>query len=104
MAHFAKIDNNNIVTEVIVAEQSFINSGLVGDSFLWIQTSYNDNFRKQFAGAGCTYDKDKDVFIRPQTYPSWVLNDDNDWEAPVKEPVVGDWTWDEETTNWKEIV
>jgi hypothetical protein len=112
MAHFAKIDNNNIVTEVIVAEQNFINSGSVGDSFLWIQTSYNDNFRKQFAGVGCTYDKDKDVFIRPQTYPSWELDNNNDWVAPVAYPLDGateinrdatKYDWDEETTNWIEV-
>ena len=63
MAHFAKINNNNIVTEVIVAEQDFINSGAVGDSFLWVQTSYNNNFRKQFAAIGMTYDKTKEKFI-----------------------------------------
>jgi hypothetical protein len=57
MSHFAKIDKDNIVTKVIVAEQDFINSGAVGDSFLWIQTSYNGNFRNQLAGVGFTYDK-----------------------------------------------
>jgi len=50
MSHFAKLDSNNIVTEVIVAEQDFINSGAVGDSFLWVQTSYNGNFRKNVSG------------------------------------------------------
>ena len=57
MAHFAKINNNNTVTEMIVAEQNFINSGAVGDSFLWVQTSYNGNFRKNYAGKGYTYDR-----------------------------------------------
>jgi len=63
MTHFVKIDSTNTVTEGIVAEQDFINSGLVGDSFLSIQTSYNNNFRKQYAGVGYTYDKVNDVFI-----------------------------------------
>ena len=66
MSHFAKIDGNNIVTEVIVAEQDFINSGKVGDSFLWVQASYNNNFRGKFAGIGDTYDKVNDVFLSPQ--------------------------------------
>ena len=59
MSHFAKIDKDNIVTEIVVTEQDFINSGKVGDSFLWVQTSYNNSFRKQYAGIGYTYDKVK---------------------------------------------
>ena len=66
MSHFVKVDSNNVVTEGIVAEQDFINSGKVGDSFLWVQTSYNNNFRKQYAGVGFTYDK--------QTMYSFHLN------------------------------
>jgi hypothetical protein len=104
MAHFAKIDSNNIVTEVIVAEQDFINSGAVGDSFLWIQTSYNGNFRKQFAGKGFTYDVVKDKFIAPQLYPSWSLDASDDWQPPVAHPDDGkNYTWNEATTNWVEI-
>ena len=61
MSHFAEIDKDGKVLRVIVAEQDFINSGLVGDSFNWVQTSYNNNFRKQYAGRGYTYDKVKDV-------------------------------------------
>jgi hypothetical protein len=87
MSHFAKLDSNNIVTEVIVAEQDFINSGAVGDSFLWVQTSYNGNFRKNFAGVGHTYDKTRDAFIPPQPYPSWTLVEDTcQWEAPITYP------------------
>jgi len=105
MSHFAKIDNNNTVTEVIVAEQDFINSGAVGDSFRWVQTSYNNNFRKHFAGIGSTYDRTKDVFIPPQQYASWTLNNSTYiWEPPVAEPDDGkEYMWDEATTNWKEI-
>ena len=106
MSHFAKIDKNNIVTEVIVAEQDFINSGLVGDSFLWVQTSYNGNFRKNCAGVGFTYDKTRDAFIPPQPYPSWTLNETTcQWEAPVAYPDDGKvYTWNEETTQWDEII
>jgi len=105
MSHFAKIDNNNIVTEVIVAEQDFINSGVVGDSFLWVQTSYNHNFRKKMACKGDTYDSDLDAFIPPQPYPSWTLNEDTcQWESPVAYPDDGkSYDWDEETTSWDEV-
>ena len=105
MAHFAKIDNNNTVTNVIVAEQDFINSGQVGDSFLWVQTSYNNNFRKNFAGIGSTYDKTRDAFYEPKPYPSWTLVEATcQWEAPVAEPDDGKkYRWNEDTTNWVEI-
>jgi hypothetical protein len=106
MSHFAKIDSNNVVTEVIVAEQDFINSGAVGDSFLWIQTSYNGNFRKNFAGKGFTYDKIRDAFIPPQPYPSWTLNEDTClWECPVARPSDGnEYSWNEETQAWDEVI
>jgi hypothetical protein len=100
MSHFAKIDSHNIITEVIVAEQDFINSGAVGDSFLWIQTSYNNGFRKQFGGIGYTYDKVNDVFIQPKPYASWVLDENYDWQAPVAYPDDGKvYEWDE-ITHW----
>ena len=102
MSHFAKLDSNNIVTEVIVAEKNFINSGLVGDEFLWVQTSYNGNFRKNYAGIGYIYDKTRDAFIPPQPYPSWTLIEATClWEAPVAYPDDGEiYTWDESTTDW----
>jgi hypothetical protein len=105
MSHFAKIDSNNIVTEVIVAEQDFINSGKVGDSFLWIQTSYNNNFRKNFAGLGFTYDKTRDAFIPPQPYPSWTLDESTcRWECPVAYPDDGNmYIWNETDQQWDEI-
>jgi len=103
MSHFAKIDNN-VVTQVIVAEQDFINSGKVGDSFLWVQTSYNNNFRKQYAGVGYTYDKTNDVFVSPQPYPSWSLDGSFDWNAPTAMPSDDKmYTWDEENTQWVEV-
>lgn len=105
MSHFAKIDSNNIVTEVIVAEQDFINSGAVGDSFLWIQTSYNNNFRKNFAGIGYTYDKIRDAFIPPQPFPSWTLDEDTcRWEPPVAHPNDGNiYEWNETDQQWDEV-
>ena len=105
MSHFAKIDSKNVVTEVIVAEQDFINSGKVGDSFLWVQTSYNNNFRKQFASIGYTYDKVNDVFISPKPFPSWTLNSNHDWEAPKAKPDDGKlYEWNEDTKTWDERV
>jgi hypothetical protein len=113
MAHFAKL-NNNIVTKVIVSEQDFINSGAVGDSFLWVQTSYNGNFRKNYASVGDTYDKAKDAFIPPKPYASWTLDEATcQWEAPVTHPTVvvdsegkhdRTYIWDESITNWVEVV
>ena len=104
MSHFAEINSNGIVQRVIVAEQDFINSGLVGDSFLWVQTSYNNNFRKQFAGAGDTYDSTKNKFIRAQPFASWSLDENDDWQPPIAKPNDGkSYDWDEDTTNWTEI-
>ena len=102
MAHFAKINKTNIVTDVIVAEQDFINSGKVGDSFLWIQTSYNGSFRKNYAGIGFQYDKTRDAFIAPKPYPSWILNETTcRWEAPVAYPDDGKlYLWNEENERW----
>jgi len=105
MSHFVKIDSTNTVTEGIVAEQDFINSGLVGDSFLWIQTSYNNNFRKQYAGVGCTYDKVNDVFISPKPYASWALDASFDWQPPTAMPDDGKfYNWNEDTQAWDEVV
>ena len=105
MSHFAEINNDNIVQRVIVSEQDFINSGVVGDSFRWVQTSYNNNFRKNYAGKGYTYDKTRDAFYAPQPFPSWVLDEDTcRWDAPTPYPDDGkQYNWDEDTTSWKEI-
>jgi len=83
MSHFAKVENG-IVTQVLVAEQDFINTGAMGHG--WIQTSYNTHggvhneggtpLRKNYAGVGYTYDNDRDAFIPPQPFPSWILNED----------------------------
>ena len=104
MSHFAKINSNNIVTEVIVSEKDFINSGQVGDEFLWVQCSYNNNFRRKFPSVGFTYDSANGVFQEPKPYPSWVLNSDHNFEAPVDAPAGGSsWSWDEDTTSWQLI-
>ena len=104
MSHFAEINSDGVVQRVIVAEQDFINSGAVGDSFLWVQTSYNNNFRKQFAGKGFTYDKAKDKFIAPKPYPSWALDSNDDWQAPSAMPDDGKmYRWDEDNTKWVEV-
>lgn len=119
MTHFAEIDASNVVTRVIVAEQEFIDSGLVGDPKNWIQTSYNTRggihyapntntpdggiaLRKNFAFVGGTYDPARDAFIPPKPYASWVLNEQTClWEAPVPYPADGQtYAWDEAAVNW----
>lgn len=115
MSHFAQIDDNNIVTQVIVVEQDVINTGLFGPADRWVQTSYNTHggvhatggtpLRKNYAGIGYTYDAQRDAFIPPKPYPSWVLNETSClWEAPVAMPVAEGkmYTWDEVTTSWTE--
>ena len=108
MSHFAKIENNT-VTQVIVAEQDVIDSGLFGTG--WVQTSYNTHggqhpenrpLRKNYAGVGYTYDSVRDAFIPPQPYPSWVLNETTClWTTPVAMPIDGKlYSWDEATTSW----
>ena len=101
MSHFAEI-KDGVVQRVIVSEQDFINTGLVGDSFNWVQTSYNHNFRKQYAGEGYTYDKDNDVFVMNQPYPSWTLDANHDWNPPTPKPD-GDFIWNESTQVWDEV-
>lgn len=110
MAHFAKVENG-IVTQVIVAEQDVIDSGLFGAA--WVQTSYNTHgglhpegrpLRKNFAGIGFTYDTERDAFIPPQTFPSWTLNEETClWDAPVAYPTDGNlYIWNEEILAWVE--
>ena len=96
MSHFAKIENN-IVTQVIVAEQDFVDT----QQGQWVQTSYNARIRKNFAGIGFTYDFQRDAFIPPQPYPSWTLVEDTcQWEAPIQMPTDGYYKWDEASQTW----
>ena len=98
MSYFAKI-NNEIVEKVIVAEQNFIDI----QEGTWVQTSYNGNFRKNYAGIGYTYDETRDAFYTPQPYPSWTLNETTcQWEAPTPYPDDGYYSWDEDTLSWVE--
>lgn len=113
MTHFAKVENGT-VTQVIVAEQEFIDAGHVGDPSLWIQTSYNTRngvhlnggtpLRKNFAGIGYTYDADLDAFIPPKLYNSWIIDEDTgQWRAPVDYPTDGKtYYWQEEDLSWIE--
>jgi hypothetical protein len=109
MAHFAEIDETNTVIRVLVVDNSEEHRGqefLANDLGLggtWVQTSYNSNFRKQFAGVGFSYDPQADVFIAPSPFPSWVLDEMHDWVPPVERPTDGLWRWDEETIGWIEI-
>ena len=98
MSHFAEIKDGT-VQRVLVAEQDFIDSGKIGDPSSWVQTSYNHNFRKQFAGVGYTYDGSNDVFIEPQPYASWTLDSNYDWQPPIEKPT-GLHIWNEETQSW----
>jgi len=117
MAHFAQIDENNIVTQVIVVADSDCGGGHypeadpIGAAFcnnllggVWKQTSYNNNFRKRYAGIGYTFDAGKDMFIAPQPYPSWTLDDEGDWQAPVPYPDDDKfYEWDEDNQTWVEV-
>ena len=104
MAHFAKV-KDGIVIKVIVAEQEFIDSLVEVEAGAWIQTSYNGNIRKNYAGIGYTYDPQRDAFIPPKQYKSWILNEDTcRWEAPVAYPTDGKiYEWNEDNQSWDEI-
>jgi len=121
MASFAELDQDNIVLQVIgisntvcgEPEVAFPNTEPLGQEFianvlniggLWLQTSYNSNFRKQFAGVGFTYDATADVFIEPKPFPSWSLDENYDWQAPIDYPADGkQYSWDEENQVWVEL-
>jgi hypothetical protein len=119
MAHFAQLDENNLVTQVIVvANDELLLDGvenetkgimfcksLLGDDTRWVQTSYNGNIRKNYAGIGYTYDLVADHFFAPQPYPSWTLDADAKWQAPTAMPVEEGkfFTWDEPTLSWVEV-
>ena len=121
MAHFAEIDSNNKVLRVVVAcNQDIANNGgelseqaaeyfkkicpLSENGIKWIQTSYNNNFRKKYAGRGYIYDSIKDKFISPQPYPSWTLDSNDDWISPIPYPNNEDkslYKWNETNQSWE---
>lgn len=108
MSHFAELDENNVVLRVLVGDNNLPNEGY--DWFIenfggrWVQTSYNANFRKNFAGIGFTYDEVRDAFIPPKPYESWVLNEETClWESPVPYPEDGKvYYWNEDSLTWIE--
>lgn len=115
MAHFVKLDENNVVIDGLVIDNAvldnaeFPESETLGVAYLhkiglsgnWKQTSYNNNFRKQYAGIGYTYDEVNDVFIKENEYgPSWSLDENFDWQPPVPRPEGTEWMWDESTVSW----
>ena len=104
MAHFAQLNENNVVISVIVVGDDYETTYAewrkeFGETY--VQTSYNNNIRKQYAGIGFTYDADADQFVAPQPFPSWTLDSNNDWQAPTPKPE-GSFIWDEETLAWVE--
>jgi len=112
VSHFAKVENG-VVAQVIVAEQDVIDTGIFGHG--WVQTSYNTHggqhpesrpLRKNYAGIGYTYDAQRDAFIPPKPYASWLLNENTClWDSPVPYPTDGkNYSWDETTTSWIEII
>lgn len=120
MAHFAKLDDQNIVVDVnavnneTISNLPFPESEPVGVAFLtewsggysnWKQTSYNSNFRKNFAGIGYTYDAALDAFVPPKPFPSWLLNTNTcQWSPPIPYPTDGKmYSWNEETQQWVEV-
>jgi hypothetical protein len=112
MAHFAELDENDVVLRVLVVPDNQEHRGqefLSGDLNLggtWVQTSYNAKMRKNYAGEGMKFDRTRDAFIAPQPYPSWTLNELTCiWEAPVPYPTDDVmYEWDETVTDWKAIV
>jgi len=118
MAHFAQLDENNVVIQVIVVdnrdtstpdgtEKEYLGVAFCERLFggTWKQTSYNGNIRKNYAGIGYTYNADIDAFVPPQPFASWTLNNDTaQWKAPVAMPEDGNaYSWDEHTTSWIEV-
>jgi len=118
MAHFAALNEENIVTQVIVvanqdtADQDGVENEAIGIEFCtsllggkWVQTSYNGNIRKNYAGIGYKYDATLDAFIPPQPYASWLLDEDKaQWKAPVDMPTDDKrYVWNEETLAWDVI-
>jgi hypothetical protein len=111
MAHFAEIDQNNIVLRVLVTDNNDPN-GDEGYQWLldnlggvWVKTSYNGNIRKNYAGIGYSYDSQRDAFIAPKPFPSWELVEETcQWEAPSKYPTDGSWySWNESNLAWEPL-
>ena len=114
MAHFAQIENGIVVNVIVVHNNELLVDGIEQEqkgvefcqSLLggtWVQTSYNGNIRKQYAGIGFSYNEVADVFVAPQPFPSWSLDENYDWQAPIEYPADGkDYLWDEANQVWVE--
>jgi hypothetical protein len=113
MAHFAKVDNNNIVQEVLVFSDEVESGGgplmELPTDWRWIQTSYNKRIRKNFASIGMIYDETRDAFLHIKPFLDWILNEETcEWEPPTPKPErpvdgegnMGDWIWNETTHSW----
>ena len=114
MAHYAWINENNLVVNVTVGvDEDEIQQGVGGSTEAWEtfysqatgytikRTSYNSRIRGTYAGIGMSYNPDEDIFITPQPYPSWIRSG-SFWNAPTPKPTEGDWYWDESTLTWIE--
>jgi hypothetical protein len=106
MAHFAEIDESNLVIRVLVTDNNELNEGYdwLIQTFggKWVKTSYNSNIRKNFAGIGFTYDEALDAFLPPKPFESWVLDEATcQWQAPISYPTDGfTYYWDESSVSW----
>lgn len=105
MNHFAKIDENNIVVDVINADESFIRSGVVGDFRKWIECKRDGSIRKNMPGIGYTYDETLDAFIPPKFYENWILDENTcQWIPPVAAPDDGKlYTWNDVNQSWDQV-
>ena len=116
MAHFAEIKDGIVQQVIVVHNNELLVDGVEveakGAEFCtnllggeWVQTSYNNRIRKQYAGIGYTYDADLDIFIAPQPYPSWILDENHDWQPPTPMPVVEGklYAWFESNKQWIEL-
>jgi hypothetical protein len=115
MAHYAQIENGIVVNVIVVNNNELLVDGVEieskGSEFCqslfggdWVQTSYNGTIRKQYAGIGYTYNETADVFITPKPFPSWSLDSNYDWQAPIQRPADGKfYSWNEEQQDWVEL-
>jgi hypothetical protein len=117
MAHFAKINDDGIVENIIFVDNAHApdpapeNSENLGRKYLsncgisghFVQTSISNSFRKQYASIGGRYDKNNDIFIDAQPWPSWTLDKNFDWKPPLPSPKQGNWMWNEKLNKWIEV-
>jgi hypothetical protein len=114
MTHFAKIENGIVVQVNVIDEEYFNANRETRYTGQWVQTSYNTHggvhtlggtpLRKNYAGIGYTYDEERDAFISPKPFDSWILDEETClWNSPVPRPIEGIWNWNEDIINWEEV-